>query len=128
MRITLERRFYAAHLYEQKAWSTQKNQEVFGLCYSKYGHGHNYRWQAEVECTQADLCRSSLAEEMNRICALLDHKHLNFDLPEVFTERIPTTENIALFLFESLAKVGVPFKVKRIRLYEDNDLWSEIVN
>lgn len=58
----------------------------------------------------------------------LDHHHLNFDLA-AFRDRVPTTENIALYLWgQVLARVqGFPFvKLAKLRLYETDDLWVEI--
>jgi len=60
-----------------------------------------------------------------------DHKHLNLDTP-YFTDRIPTTENLATVLWElivaSLASLPASlagWRLTRIRLYETEELFVE---
>ena len=40
--------FSSAHRYFQKKFSEEKNKEVFGRCYTKYGHGHNYLFEVTL--------------------------------------------------------------------------------
>lgn len=112
--------FSSAHFYEQKLWSKEKNQEVFGACYTPYGHGHNYRLDVGVELsTPEEVVRKALAP----VLKTLDHHHLNFDT-DWFKEHVPTTENIALFIAERI-KSSIP-GLKVIRVYEAPDLWAEL--
>lgn len=131
MTTTIKQQFYAAHLYHQKKWNSEENQKIFGACYSKFGHGHNYKWEASFEVPNATVSLAELLQATALLNLKMDHKHLNFEAPsevlEYFTERIPTTENIALFLFESLAKERLPYPLKSLRLYEDDTIWAEVV-
>jgi 6-pyruvoyltetrahydropterin/6-carboxytetrahydropterin synthase len=57
-----------------------------------------------------------------------DHKFLNLDTP-YFKDRIPTTENIGLVLFDQINRAFAgdkKFRVKKIRLYERHDLYVDI--
>lgn len=70
-------------------------------------HGHN--WKVEVTVTTRELDKAGLGidfkilkRETNAVLDLLDHKYLNKIEP--FIEFSPSSENIARFLFESLAK------------------------
>ena len=54
-----------------------------------------------------------------------DHKNLNLDTP-YFTNRIPTTENLAWTLWELLAKHPQLPSLERILLYEDATLFAEV--
>lgn len=112
--------FSSAHFYQQEAWSKEKNQEVFGACFNPFGHGHNYRLELGVELSTSDsLVQAGIAP----ILKSLDHHHLNFEIEE-FKTKVPTTENIALFIAEKI-KSSIP-GLKVIRLYEAPDLWAEL--
>ncbi len=133
--IVIKTEFSSAHLYEQKKWDEKKNRETFGACYTQYGHGHNYKW----EITLADPpYRFLISRKMNHeawvkysqdivhsIGSVLDHQHLNFTIPE-FADEIPTTENISLYLKERLLKSEISPFVVSFRLYETEDLWTQI--
>jgi 6-pyruvoyltetrahydropterin/6-carboxytetrahydropterin synthase len=54
-----------------------------------------------------------------------DHKNLNLDMP-YFSDRIPTSENLAHVLWDKLVEqkdIGV---LHAIRLYEDEDLYADV--
>jgi len=70
-------------------------------------HGHN--WKVEVTVTTRELDKAGLGidfkilkRETKTVLELLDHKYLNKIEP--FIELSPSSENIARFLFETLAK------------------------
>ncbi len=131
--ITKKFEFSASHRYWREDWSPEKNEEIFGLCTSPYGHGHNYELHVTVTGrvdpdTGMIINLSELKRKVNVILREFDHKFLNLDTP-YFKERIPTTENIGLVLFEqiekSLSSEG-NFTVVKIRLYERNDLYVDV--
>ncbi len=135
IRATLARRvlFSSAHFYNQKQFTAEKNRETFGLCYTPYGHGHNYILEVFVSGpidphTKLVIDLADLDAMLKEVAALLDHRHLNFDIDE-FKAKIPTTENIALYLHEAVLsrlKVWPTLKLDRLRLYETDDLWAEV--
>jgi 6-pyruvoyltetrahydropterin/6-carboxytetrahydropterin synthase len=131
--ITKTFEFSASHRYWREDWSKEKNNQIFGLCTSPYGHGHNYELhvtvQGEVdEKTGMIINLSDLKKMVNRVLVQFDHKFLNLDTP-YFKDKIPTTENIALILFdlidEELSGQG-NFELYKIRLYEKNDLYVDV--
>ncbi|GAB7028499.1 6-carboxytetrahydropterin synthase QueD [Geotalea toluenoxydans] len=70
-------------------------------------HGHN--WKVEVTVTARELDKSGLGidfkvlkSETSALLKTLDHKYLN-ELPP-FMESSPSSENIARYLFQELAK------------------------
>jgi 6-pyruvoyltetrahydropterin/6-carboxytetrahydropterin synthase len=127
--------FAAGHLYHQKKWSVEKNQAEFGKCFSEYGHGHNYRLEVAFEEPALDsaidpaTARTHWLADLNAavraVTDLLDHKHLNFAVPE-FAQLIPTTENIALYLLKNLQRRCPSETVSYIKLFETDNLWVEI--
>ncbi len=134
-RVTISRRFdfSASHRYYRQDWSEEKNKEVFGLCTSPYGHGHNYELHVTISGpidpdTGMIINLSRLKEIVNRILEQFDHKFLNLDTP-YFKDKIPTTENIALVLFglikEQLKELP-GLQLRRVRLYEREDLYADV--
>jgi 6-pyruvoyltetrahydropterin/6-carboxytetrahydropterin synthase len=54
----------------------------------------------------------------------MDHRHLNKEVPE-FATKIPTTENIAISIWQRLEKKLNVAKLHRVRLYEMPDLFVD---
>ncbi len=133
--ITVSKKFEfsASHRYWRDDWSEQKNKEVFGRCISPYGHGHNYELHVTVKGpvdpqTGMIINLTTLKKLVNGIVVQFDHKFLNSDTP-YFKDRIPTTENIALTLFDLIKKklAEVPkIRLHKIRLYERRDIYAEV--
>lgn len=156
IRVIRRKHFSASHLYHQKAWNELTNKEVFGACFSKYGHGHNYVLEVTYEGA-VDPMTGMIANltwidaELAKLVETLDFKHLNYDVPE-FKDMIPTTENLAIhcynYLKMSLSKDSnqvmagaMPSKspltknnqtnwpipiIKKVRVYENADLFAEV--
>jgi 6-pyruvoyltetrahydropterin/6-carboxytetrahydropterin synthase len=132
--ILLTRRatFSASHYYWNPAWSEEKNREVFGRCANLNGHGHNYTLEVSVEgqpdpVTGFVVDLKWLKDVIEReVLSVYDHRHLNHEVPE-FAAAIPTTENIAVAVWERLeapAAAGSA-KLSRIRVYETPDIFAE---
>jgi len=134
-KITISKKFEfsASHRYWIDDWSAEKNNEVFGLCTSPYGHGHNYELHVTVSGpvdpqTGMIINLSTLKAIAGKIVEQFDHKFLNLDTP-YFKDRVPTTENIALVLYELLdeqLKKEAGITLEKIRLYERGDLYVDV--
>ncbi|MCD6376750.1 MAG: 6-carboxytetrahydropterin synthase [Caldisericaceae bacterium] len=134
-KITISKKFEfsASHRYWIDHWSAEKNNEVFGLCTSPYGHGHNYELHVTVSGpvdpqTGMIINLSTLKAIAGKIVEQFDHKFLNLDTP-YFKDRVPTTENIALVLYELLdeqLKKEAGITLEKIRLYERGDLYVDV--
>jgi 6-pyruvoyltetrahydropterin/6-carboxytetrahydropterin synthase len=131
-KVHLTRRvgFSAAHRYFQKAFTEEKNREIFGRCYTPYGHGHNYVLEmtltGEIDPTTGMVINLVEVDRILReVTGPLDHHHLNFDVP-YFKDLVPTTENIAKYCFDEVCKL-LPKNVKavRARLFEAENLWAD---
>ncbi|MFN8791233.1 MAG: 6-pyruvoyl trahydropterin synthase family protein [Bdellovibrionales bacterium] len=115
----LEARFSAAHFYAQEKWTPEQNEQTFGRCCTPYGHGHNYRVQAEWKI-ERDHDLETLRASFLKIVDQFDHRHLNFDFKE-FQDQVPTTEVIAQVLAQKLQR-GTFVPLSRLVLYEDQDI------
>ena len=131
--ITKKFEFSASHRYWREEWSQQKNEQVFGLCISPYGHGHNYDLHVTVSgkidpVTGMIINLTDLKKHVTTIITQFDHKYLNVDT-HYFKKQIPTAENIARVLFDlvdtQLLGKG-DFYLHKIRLYERQDLYVDV--
>jgi 6-pyruvoyltetrahydropterin/6-carboxytetrahydropterin synthase len=119
-----ELRFSSAHFYSQAAWDPQKNKEIFGACYDPHGHGHNYRLLVGFEWTETSNFEET-EKNLKDIVKVLDHHHLNYQIPD-FKTKVPTTENIAIYLADQIKnKIKSP-TLKSVKLFEMDDLWAEV--
>lgn len=126
MILILDFEFAAAHFYENKNWSEQKNKDIFGKCYTPHGHGHNYKLQLEVaiESAPQEAAKAEIIRLVLPIINRLDHSHLNFDVP-YFKNRVPTTENISLYLKDQIQLPAI-YQLKRLRLFEMDSIFVEL--
>lgn len=130
--LTRTIRFSAAHRYYRPEWTEEENLEQFGSCARPHGHGHNYTLEVMVagephpdtgfSVNLAALDELLRAEVHDR----LDHRHLNHDVA-TFREggKIPTTENLLIFLWGLLEPRIQDARLVRLRLREDVDLWAD---
>jgi 6-pyruvoyltetrahydropterin/6-carboxytetrahydropterin synthase len=128
--LTRKAEFSAAHFYHNPAFSPEENLRVFDKCNNPNGHGHNYTLEVTVKGAVdpasgfvVDL--KQLKEIMNReVLDALDHRHLNNEVPE-FATQIPTTENIAIAIWQRLKAKLSTAQLHRVRLYETPDLFVD---
>lgn len=109
MKITICRKshFNAAHKLYNPIWSKEKNLDVFGKCSYENYHGHNYelivKFEGEIDQdTGMVMDLSDLKKIIVReVEDVLDHKNLNLDI-DYFKDKIPSTENLAVFIWNKL--------------------------
>ena len=133
--LTRRATFSASHFYWNDAWPAEKNQQVFGRCANRNGHGHNYTLEVTV-AGRPDPVTGFVVDLKwlkdvieNEVLAAYDHRHLNLEVPE-FAEKkqIPTTENIAIAawmrLEPAVSKAGGAH-LSRVRVYETPEIFAE---
>jgi len=128
--LTRKAGFSSAHYYWNDRWSPEENARVFGKCANRNGHGHNYTLEVtvagNVDATSGfvvDL--KELKEILEReVVSVYDHRHLNLEVPE-FKTAIPTTENIAIAIWNRLEGKIPGAKLHRVRVYEMDDLFAD---
>jgi 6-pyruvoyltetrahydropterin/6-carboxytetrahydropterin synthase len=131
--LTRRATFSASHYYWNDAWSAEKNQQVFGRCANRNGHGHNYTLEVTVAgqpdpVTGFVVDLKWLKDVIEReVLAAYDHRHLNLEVPE-FAAHVPTAENIAIATWHRLepamAAAGGA-KLTRIRVHETPEIFAE---
>ena len=128
--LTRKAEFSASHYYHNPEFSQEENRRIFGKCNNPHGHGHNYTLEVTVK-GQVDqrsgfvVDLKELKEIMNReVIDALDHRFLNKEVPE-FAKAIPTTENLAISIWERLKPKLKLAELHRIRVYETPDLFVD---
>jgi 6-pyruvoyltetrahydropterin/6-carboxytetrahydropterin synthase len=130
IRLTKRIEFSASHRYHNPPWDQTRNRQVFGACNYAPGHGHNYLLEVTIAGsvdpeTGMVVNLFDLKQLLLDVLVEFDHKHLNLDTP-YFTQRIPTTENIAAVLWSILAARSEIGRLEHIRLYEEEDLYADV--
>ncbi len=101
MKVTRRFTFSACHYLSNPLWSREENEKFYGK--SANMHGHNFTVYVSVEGevdreTGMVINLSNLKNAISPIIDELDHHCLN-DL-SYFKEKLPTLENIAVFIFK----------------------------
>jgi 6-pyruvoyltetrahydropterin/6-carboxytetrahydropterin synthase len=119
--------FSAGHRYWVNAWSAAQNERVFGRLTTP--HGHNYVLDVTV---QGDIdARTGMVIDLGELKRVVgetvverfDHADLNAD--PLFRDRVPTTENIALAVWDLLAPKLGGERLASVRVWEDATLSVE---
>jgi 6-pyruvoyltetrahydropterin/6-carboxytetrahydropterin synthase len=128
--LTRKAEFSSAHFYWNDAWPPEKNEQVFGRCANRNGHGHNYTLEVTV-AGEVDPVSGFVVDlkEMKdvierEVVLVYDHRHLNFEVPE-FKTAVPTTENIAIAIWRRLDTRIPHARLHRVRVYEMADLFAD---
>ena len=119
--------FSAGHRYHVAQWSADENARAFGRL--TVPHGHNYTLDVTVRGpidarTGMVIDLGELKEIVNAtVIERFDHADLNAD--PLFRDRVPTTENIAIAVWELLAPKLGPDRLARVRVWEDPTLYVD---
>lgn len=99
-----------------------ENAATYGKCNNPHGHGHNYTLELTVSgqvdpatgmvCNLVDLDGLVAREILERF----DHQNLN-TLPE-FADRVPTTENLCIAVYDILQRGFHKAHLERVRFEE----------
>ena len=146
--LTRKAEFSASHYYHSPDFSPEENQRIFGKCNNPNGHGHNYTLEVTVKGevdprialesvvlieTRLNLKIYPLVYEvrgtenkhmMGEVLDAMDHRFLNKEVPE-FVTKIPTTENIAIVVWQRLQPKLQQAQLHRVRVYETPDLFVD---
>jgi 6-pyruvoyltetrahydropterin/6-carboxytetrahydropterin synthase len=119
--------FAAGHRYWVERWSTDENARVFGRLTVPHGHGYtlDVTVSGEIdERTGMVIDLGELKRVVNEtVVERFDHADLNAD--PLFRDRVPTTENIAIAVWELLAPKLGPDRLARVRVWEDPTLYVD---
>uniref|UniRef100_A0A4W4ETV8 6-pyruvoyl tetrahydrobiopterin synthase n=1 Tax=Electrophorus electricus TaxID=8005 RepID=A0A4W4ETV8_ELEEL len=115
--------FSACHRLHSKSLSDEENKRIFGKCNNPNGHGHNYKVEVTVRGkidhnTGMVMNLTDLKQHIEEaIMKPLDHKNLDLDVP-YFAHVVSTTENLAVYIWDSMAKRLPACMLYEIKVYE----------
>jgi 6-pyruvoyltetrahydropterin/6-carboxytetrahydropterin synthase len=124
MKVHLTRRygFSASHRLHNDSLSAEENRATYGKCNNPHGHGHNYFIEITISgpvdpmtgmvCNLVDLdgwVRENVIERF-------DHQDLNHR--KEFAEKVPTTENLCVEIYELLHRGFKKAHLDRVRIEE----------
>lgn len=121
--VTRKATFSAAHRLFNPSFTDEHNNDVFDKCNNPAGHGHNYVLEVTVKGSPGaetgyviDLKQLKTIMD-DRIVNLVDHKHLNYDVP--FLRGLnPTVENLCVAFWQQLQGHLPSGTLHRIRVWE----------
>ena len=119
--------FSAGHRYHVAQWSADENARAFGRL--TVPHGHNYMLDVTVRGPIDP--RTGMVIDLGELKGIVtatvierfDHADLNAD--PLFRDRIPTTENVAIAVWDLLAPKLGPDRLARVRVWEDPTLFVD---
>jgi len=119
--------FAAGHRYWVADWSAAENERKFGRL--TVPHGHNYVLDVTVQGPIDE--RTGMVIDLSELKRIVtetvvdrfDHADLNADA--LFRDRVPTTENIALAVWDLLAPKLGPDRLASVRVWEDATLFVD---
>jgi len=121
--------FSASHRLHSDALSAEANHETFGKCNNPHGHGHNYR--IEVTVGGAIDLQTGMVINMATLDAVVTKNvlarfdHMNLNLDPLFADRVSTTENLSIAIFEILQAALKPAILEKIRIEETENNFFE---
>jgi 6-pyruvoyltetrahydropterin/6-carboxytetrahydropterin synthase len=119
----------ASHRLHTDSLSVEENRAAFGKCNNPHGHGHNYRIEVTVggavdPQTGMVINMATLDAVVGKIVlARFDHTNLNLD--PLFAERVSTTENLCIAVFNLLQAALKPAILEKIRIEETENNFFE---
>jgi 6-pyruvoyltetrahydropterin/6-carboxytetrahydropterin synthase len=128
--VTRKAHFSAAHRLYNPKFTDEQNEAIFDKCNNPRGHGHNYTIEVTVggepdPDTGYVIDLKKLADLIDeQILAKFDHKHLNYDVPEL-QGIIPTAENIALLSWKLLEPHIDHGTLWKVRIAESDNNFAE---
>ena len=119
----------ASHRLHSDALSPEANQTTFGKCNNPHGHGHNYRIEVtvggQVDPETGMVVNMSTLDSVVRKQVLGRFDHMNLNLDPLFGDRVPTTENLTIAVFNLLRTPLQPAILEKVRIEETENNFFE---
>jgi len=118
--LTRRYRFPASHRLHLDDASEAENQRIFGKCNNPHGHGHNYAIEVTVSGpidTHGMVCDLPELDRFVHQNVISRYDHANLNCLAEFATQVPTTENLAIEIYERLRGFA-PAQVEKVRIEE----------
>jgi 6-pyruvoyltetrahydropterin/6-carboxytetrahydropterin synthase len=120
--LTRRYRFSASHRLHSDALTEAENRTVYGKCNNPHGHGHNYLLEitlsGPVEEATGMVC--DLAELDGFVGREIVERYdlQNLNAAQEFVEKVPTTENLCVAIYEILQRGFGKAHLEKVRIEE----------
>jgi 6-pyruvoyltetrahydropterin/6-carboxytetrahydropterin synthase len=119
----------ASHQLHSDALSVEANRETFGKCNNPHGHGHNYRIEVTVggpvDAATGMTINMATLDAVVRKEVLERFDHMNLNLDPMFRDRVSTTENLCIGIFDLLRGALEPAALETVRIEETENNFFE---
>ena len=119
----------ASHRLHCDALTPDENRAAYGKCNNPHGHGHNYVVEV-LACGPVDPETGMVIDlvrmdEVVRTRVLDRFDHANLNLDSLFTETVPTTENLCKAVYQLLSECLAPARLEHVRVEETENNFFE---
>ena len=114
--------FSASHRLHTEALSEEQNSAAYGKCNNPHGHGHNYIVEmlvgGPIDAETGMVIDLARLDAVVQAAVLERFDHTNLNLDPMFSNRVPTTENLCKAVFQLLQEPVAPAKLAHVRVEE----------
>jgi 6-pyruvoyltetrahydropterin/6-carboxytetrahydropterin synthase len=119
----------ASHRLHTDSLSDEENRTTFGKCNNPHGHGHNYRIEVtvggEIDPATGMVINMTTLDAVVHQQAVTRFDHMNLNLDPLFTDRVSTTENLSIAIFNLLQPALKPAILEKVRIEETENNFFE---
>jgi len=119
----------ASHRLHTDALSKEENRAAYGKCNNPHGHGHNYVIEVlaggSVDPETGMVVNLVALDEVVRQQVIERFEHTNLNLDPLFTNQVPTTENLCRAVFGLLKDVIPAGVLEHVRVEETENNFFE---
>jgi len=119
----------ASHRLHTDLLSVEENKATYGKCNNPHGHGHNYRIEVtvggEIDAATGMVINMATLDAVvqEQVVGRFDHMNLNLD--PLFAQRVSTTENLCIAIFNLLQPALKPAILEKVRIEETENNFFE---
>jgi 6-pyruvoyltetrahydropterin/6-carboxytetrahydropterin synthase len=124
----------ASHRLHTDSLSAEENRTTFGKCNNPHGHGHNYRLEVTIggpiSPETGMVVNMATLDEIVGKAVISRFDHMNLNLDPLFQDRVSTTENLCMAVYELLSTPEIggvlkPASLETIRIEETENNFFE---
>jgi 6-pyruvoyltetrahydropterin/6-carboxytetrahydropterin synthase len=124
MTVHLTRRYHfaASHRLHNEQLSEEENCRIYGKCNNPFGHGHNYGLEVTLSGPVDE--RTGMVCDLGELDAVVEREvlgrfdHENLNMVRDLAGLVPTSEQLAICIFNILSGVLHVAHLEKIRLVE----------
>jgi len=112
----------ASHRLHTAALSAEDNRKIYGKCNNPFGHGHNYVVElcvsGQIDPATGMVINLAVLDLIAEREILSRYDHMNLNTLKEFENRVPTTENLCIAIYDRLAPAITAAHLERVRVEE----------